>query len=315
MSEKSDELNLVSIAQKYSDEDTARELLERLRWPEGPVCPHCQAREIYRLTPKAESERPGRKGLLKCKACRKQFSVTVGTVFEGSHIPLGKWLMATFLLCSSKKAMSAHQLHRMLGVTYKSAWFMAHRIRYGMTEGPMATMLKGTVEVDETWVGGKEKRAFDPKTRTYKTGFTNKTPVVALVERGGKVRTRVVADVTAKSLHKAIRENVDASAAINTDELRAYRGVGEHFEGGHATVNHGAKEYARGDVTTNTVESFFSLLKRGVYGNFHHVSRKHLHRYADEFAFRWNRRKLKDGERTQAALAMIEGKRLKYRDS
>ncbi len=301
-------LNLVSIAQKYSDEDAARELLESLRWPEGPVCPHCQAKEVYRLTPKADSRRPARKGLLKCKACRKQFSVTVGTIFEGSHIPLGKWLMATFLICSSKKAMSAHQLHRMLGVTYKSAWFMAHRIRYGMAENVFAAQLRGEVAVDETYVGGKTKG----KGRHY---MGNKTPVVALVEKHGSVRTRVVADVTAKTLHKVIKEEVAKEATIMTDEHTSYGGIGEHFAGGHQTVNHGAKEYARGEVTTNTAESFFSLLKRGVYGNFHHVSRKHLHRYADEFAFRWNSRKLKDGERVVSALSMIEGKRLKYRDS
>lgn len=301
-------LNLVSIAQKYSDEDAARELLESLRWPEGPVCPHCQAKEVYRLTPKPTSKRPARKGVLKCKACRKQFSVTVGTVFEGSHIPLSKWLMATFLICSSKKAMSAHQLHRMLGVTYKSAWFMAHRIRHGMAQNVFAAQLRGEVAVDETFVGGK--------TRGQGRHFMgNKTPGVALVEKHGSVRTRVVADVTAKTLHKAIKEEVAASATIMTDQHPSYSGIGAHFAGGHHTVDHGVREYARGDVTTNTAESFFALLKRGVYGNFHHVSRKHLHRYADEFAFRWNSRKLKDGERVVSALSMIEGKRLKYRDS
>ena len=187
MNTESANLDLVTIAQKYSDEDAARELLECLRWPEGPVCPHCKAKEVYRLTPKADSKRPARKGLLKCKACRKQFSVTVGTVFEGSHIPLGKWLLATFLLCPPKKAMSAHRLHRMLGVTYKSAWFMAHRIRYGMAENVFAMQLRGEVAVDETYVGGKAKG----KGRHY---MGNKTPVVALVEKHGSVRTRVVAD-------------------------------------------------------------------------------------------------------------------------
>ena len=199
MKDEHGNLNLVSIAQKYSDEDAARELLESLRWPDGPVCPHCKAKEVYRLTPKADSKRPARKGLLKCKACCKQFSVTVGTVFEGSHIPLGKWLMATFLTCSSKKAMSAHQLHRMLGVTYKSAWFMAHRIRHGMAENIFIQQLRGEVVVDETYVGGKVRG----QGRHY---MGNKTPVVALVEKHGSVRTKVVADVTAKTLYKVIKE-------------------------------------------------------------------------------------------------------------
>src|SRR5436190_24158533 len=183
----SEDLNLIKLAQEYSDNDKARSLLESLRWPNGPVCPHCrndgQAKKIYTITPKATSDRPARKGLYKCGACRKQFTVTVGTVFEDSHIPIGKWLMAIFLICSSKKGMSAHQLHRMLKITYKTAWFMAHRIRFAMGEGPLAELLKGTVEIDETFVGGKG----DMRTKSIR-----KTPLVALIERKGKVRTKVV---------------------------------------------------------------------------------------------------------------------------
>ena len=190
-----DELNLVKLASEYSDNDKARSLLETLRWPNGPLCPHCKndgkAKSIYTILPKADSKRPARKGLYKCGACRKQFTVTVGTIFEDSHIPIGKWLMAIFLLCSSKKGMSAHQLHRMLDITYKSAWFMAHRIRFAMGEGPLATLLKGTVEIDETFVGGKG---------THKTKYSIKTPVVALVERKGQVRTRIIASVTQRNL-------------------------------------------------------------------------------------------------------------------
>src|SRR5688572_9978939 len=182
----SEDLNLVKLAQEYSDNNKARELLESLRWPNGPVCPHCandgKAKAIYTITPLAESKRPARKGLYKCGACRKQFTVTVGTIFEDSHISIGKWLMAIFLLCSSKKGMSAHQLHRMLDITYKSAWFMAHRIRFAMGDGPLAELLKGTVEIDETFVGGKGD---------IESKHLRKTPVMALVERGGSVRTRV----------------------------------------------------------------------------------------------------------------------------
>jgi transposase-like protein len=196
----------------------------------------------------------------------------------------------------------------MLGLTYKSAWFMAHRIRYAMTEGPMAKMLQGTVEVDETYVGGR--------TRGFGEGYRgNKTPVVALIQRDGKMKAKVVVRVTKENLRAAIQENVHASSIIMTDEHPSYKGIGKHFDGGHAFVCHGRKEYARGSIHTNTAESFFALLKRGVYGTFHHVSKKHLHRYSNEFAFRWNHRKVTDGERAQAALGMIEGKRLKYRDS
>src|SRR5262245_20289087 len=174
----SEELNLVTLASEYSDNDKARGLLESLLWPDGPVCPHCKndgkAKSIYTITPKAASDRPARKGLYKCGACRKQFTVTVGTIFEDSHIPIGKWMMAIFILCSSKKGMSSHQLHRMLDITYKSAWFMSHRIRYAMGEGPLAKLLKGTVEIDETFVGGKGDR---------ETSNLRKTPVVALIQR------------------------------------------------------------------------------------------------------------------------------------
>src|SRR4051812_9265428 len=211
-----EELNLVTLAQKYSDDDTARELLESIRWPNGPICPHCQFNEIYKLTPKPKSNRPARKGLYKCAACRKQFTVTVGTIFEDSHIPIGKWLMAIFLICSSKKGMSAHQLHRMLDVTYKTAWFMAHRIRFAMGQGPLARLLKGTVEMDETFVGGKGD---------HKTKYDRHTPVVALIERKGKVRTKVVASVTQKNLRSCFAECVAKDTVINTDQAGVYIGL------------------------------------------------------------------------------------------
>jgi transposase-like protein len=311
-----EELNLIKLAQEYSDEDKARELLETLRWPEGPVCPHCKAKEPYKLTPKATSKSPGRKGLYKCRECRKQFTVLVGTIFSDSHIPISKWLMAIFIICSSKKAVSAHQLHRMLGMTYKSAWFMAHRIRFAMVEGPLAEMLNGTVEVDETYVGGK-KRHGDPEPAGGYRKNTKKVPLVAAVQRGGKVRTQTMQKVTGKNLKQFVNANVHKASFINTDELLTYRNMFHDYER-HDAVNHGLKEYARRNADgseshTNTAESFFSLLKRGIVGAFHHVSPEHLHRYATEFEFRWNNRKRTDGERMEAAIGMVEGKRLTYR--
>jgi transposase-like protein len=306
-----DAVNLVTLAQKYSDPDTAREFLESLLWPEGPVCPHCKNttdKPIYKLTPKATSTRPARKGLYKCGACRKQFTVTVGTIFEDSHIPIGKWLMAIFLLCSSKKGISSHQLHRMLDITYKSAWFMTHRIRYAMGEGPLAKLLEGTIEVDETFVGGKGDR---------KTQQDRKTTVIALIQRGGKARARTIATVSQKNLRYELRE-CSKDAVINTDQWSGYRGLGTIYKR-HDVVNHSALEYARknadGSVAhVNTCESFFSLLKRGIVGSFHHVSREHLNRYADEFTFRWNNRGIADGERMEVAIEQAVGKRLTYKE-
>jgi len=306
-----DELNLATLAQEYSDNDRARELLESIRWPKGAICPHCKHDEVYKLTPNPKSKSPGRKGLYKCSACRKQFTVTVGLIFEDSHIPIGKWLMAIFILCSSKKAVSAHQLHRMLGVTYKSAWFMAHRLRFTMSPGkPLGKLLKGTVEVDETFVGGKGERG---------TQLARKTPVVALIERGGQMRARVVSSVSQKNLGQALHECVDKSAILNTDEHSGYKPGGKKFAR-HDTVAHSKLEYARnnpdGSVAhINTAEAFFSLLKRGVYGSWHHVSREHLPKYVDEFAFRWNTRKGTDGKRMVKAIGVTEGKRLTYRET
>lgn len=307
-----EELNLIKLAQEYSDKDKARELLESLLWPKGPVCPHCKndgnGKAIYKLTAKPGSKSQIRKGLYKCGACRKQFTVTVGTILEDSHIPISKWLMTFFILCSSKKAISSHQIHRMLGVTYKTAWFLTHRIRYALApEMPLGKLLEGTVEVDETFVGGKG----DARTK-----LSRKTPVVALVQRDGTCHTRVVANVTQKNLKAVIETHVSKDAVINTDDSGAYRGQLKDYKG-HHIVNHSAEEYARtnadGSVAhVNSAESFFSLLKRGIIGAFHHVSREHLPKYADEFAFRWTNRKMSDGERTITAIQAATGKRLTY---
>lgn len=306
-----DDLNLVTLAQQYSDDGEARKLLESLRWPDGVVCPHCEFNEVYKITPKPDSRRPARKGLYKCAACRKQFTVTVGTIFEDSHIPIGKWLMAYFILCSSKKSISAHQLHRMLKITYKSAWFMAHRIRHAMSpERPIKKLLKGVVEVDETFVGGKGFRC---------SRYRRQTPVVALIERGGSMHAQVVNNVTQKNIGRLLNECVSKDSTVNTDEHGAYRKPLRAFKR-HEKVVHSRYEYSRrnADGTVagiNHCESFFSLLKRGVFGAWHSVSREHLPKYANEFAFRWNTRKLTDGERMTTAVAMTEGKRLTYREA
>lgn len=290
-------------------EEQARETLERIRWPNGPVCPHCGAVEnLTRLQGKAH-----RVGLFQCNNCHEQFTATMGTIFEDSHIPLRKWLMAFALICSAKKGISSLQLQRELELgSYRTAWYMAMRIREAMKREPLAGLLRGTVEVDETYVGGKPRpEAGAPKAKRGRG--TKKTPVVALVERGGNVRSRKIDRVDGATLKGAIRENVHRSSRIMTDEWAAYRGIGSEFAGGHEIVTHSAGEYARGDATTNTVESYFALLKRGVMGSFHHISKQHLDRYCDEFSFRWNHRSTTDAERTGIALRQAEGRRLTYR--
>jgi transposase-like protein len=301
------EVNLTDIMERFGNEETARELIEKFRWPNDPICPHCGSQEAYRLTPDEISANHGRKGLLKCKACKKQFTVTVGTIFEDSHIPLNKWLMAIYLICSSKKGMSANQLHRMLGVTYKSAWFMGHRIRFAMSQPALSEKLHNIVEADETYVGGKShgKRG---------RGASNKTKVFSLIQRDGEAKSFKVDDVKGKTLKRLIKENVVDTAHVMTDEFGAYRGLKKQVSK-HSTVNHGEKEYVRGIVHTNFAESYFSLLKRGILGTFHHVSEELMQRYLDEFDYRWTRRKEDDGEKTAEAIQSSWGKRLQYRDS
>lgn len=294
---------------KVTDENKARLMLESLRWPNGAACPRCGSMDVYRIVAKEGSKT--REGLYRCKDCRKlkknnQFTVTVGTIFEDSHIKLSLWLMAISLMCASKKGISAHQVHRMLGITYKTAWFMCHRIRFAMQPTDKKRM-RGVIEADETYIGGKARMAW------RLTGRENKTPVVALVQRGGRVRSFVVPSVTAMTLKEVLLENVHPSSHLMTDENVGYKKIGKQFAS-HQTVNHARDEYARGDVTTNTVEGFFGLLKRGVNGTFHHISKEHLHRYLSEFDFRYNRRKMTDQQRTVQAIAGFEGKRLKYKD-
>ncbi len=292
------------LAPHFQDADKAREYLEALRWPNGQVCPHCAVvGNHYALN--GASHRPG---LWKCKDCRKQFSVTVGTVFERSKIPLNKWLLAVHLMCASKKAMSSHQIHRMLGVTYKSAWFMTHRIREAMKSdgGGLLGTGGGTVEADETYWGNNGKQ------RKGARGYQHKMKIVSLVERDGEKRSMVVPAVTGKTLRKALDENVCKSAHLMTDEFRGYTAPGREFAS-HGVTRHSHGEYVRGNVHSNTVESSFSLLKRGLVGTFHHVGEQHLQRYVVEFDYRWNQRKLTDKERSDALLRQVQGKRLTYR--
>jgi transposase-like protein len=304
-----DDFGLGMYDEKFQDAIAAATYLESLRWPNGPVCPHCKEsdRRPYPLKSKTRK-------LYKCAACRKQYTVTVGTIFEGSHIPLNKWLLAFYLLCSSKKGMSAHQLHRMLGVTYKSAWFMAHRIRFAMEQPPFAKPLEGVVEADETYVGGKERNR-KRQDKQKKTGRgTDKTPVVVLVERGGQARSFRMANVTGDELKGAIRRNVSRESRIMTDSFKSYRGLAKEFAA-HEYVSHSDGEYVRGEAHTNTAENYFSILKRGINGTYHHISEVHLPRYLAEFDFRYNNRiglGVDDAERTRRALAGVVGKRLTY---
>ncbi|MFN0006650.1 MAG: IS1595 family transposase [Planctomycetota bacterium] len=296
-------------------EEEARTYLESLRWPNGPVCHRCGSMSAFKF--QGKSTRPG---LYKCNGCRKPFSVTTGTVMERSHISLRHWIMAFHLICSSKKGISAHQLMRNLGLkSYRSAWHLAHRIRFAMTSEPLASLLSGVVEVDESYFGGRPRNPIREGTpgKSNRGAGTRKTPVMVLVERDGKARAFPIQRINSDTLKGAIRENVARSATIMTDEGTSYRGIGAEFAGGHFTTNHLAREYAKPDgkgglINSNTAESFFALMKRGVHGVFHHVSKKHLPRYCNEFSFRWDHRKGTDSERTEAAIRGAEGKRLMY---
>jgi transposase-like protein len=300
----------------FQDETLAREWLEARVWPEGPVCPHCGSVEATKLVGKAH-----RPGVYQCNGCREQFTVTVKTVFERSKIPLTKWLAALFLMTASKKGVSAHQVHRMLGISYKSTWFMMHRLREAMRSGgldPLGGRGK-VVEADETYFGKAEIHRASPqrKGRAFiKRGkFMNNRPILALVERGGSVRTFHVPVADKVTVTKIVRENVSRESRLHTDESKLYGGSDQHFAA-HETVLHTADEYVRGDVTTNTVEGYFSVFKRGMRGVYQHCAEKHLHRYLAEFDFRYNNRAalgVNDNDRANELAAGIVGKRLTYR--
>jgi len=287
----------------YSDPELARQHIERLHWPEGPVCPHCGC--MGRITKlEGKSTRPG---VYKCNDCEKPFTVTVGTIMEDSKLPLNKWLMAFALMSAGKKGVSAHQLGRMLGITYKTAWFLAHRIREAMEAegGPLGGEGK-IVEADETFVGGKAKnRAFRKP--------AEKKVVVTLVERDGRARSFHVANVQAKTLRGVLVRNVDRASKLMTDECIAYQGIGREYAL-HATVNHSKGQYVSLSRfrSTNVAENFFSIFKRGVIGTYHHLSEAHMHSYCREFDFRYNTRTLTDAERAMLAVQGARGRRLMY---
>jgi transposase-like protein len=312
---------------QFHDENAAREWLESELWPAGPICPHCgvvnQATLLQRGTKprknQPEQKRLARDGLYQCNACKEPFTVTVGTLYERSHIPLNKWLAATHLMMASKKGMSALQISRMLDIGYKSAWFMCHRIRESLRETKLDTPLGGqnkVVEADEMYVGGKEANKHASKRLHQGRGAVGKEPVVSLVERDGRVRSQHMPEVTAKNLRAALVAQVDRKSYLMTDESGVYTAAGRLF-GGHGMVNHSIEEYVRGGFWhTNTVEGYFSIFKRGVMGTFHHISQQHLKRYLAEFDYRYNERialGINDGERMSKAIGGIVGKRLTYR--
>jgi transposase-like protein len=306
------DLTLIQIAQRFSTEESARDYFEKLRWPNGPVCPHCgnadQAR-VYKVTPNPAKKI--RAGLYKCAECLQGFTVTVGTVCEDSHIPLNKWLIGFYMMCASKTQVSALQLQRQLEIgSYRSAWFMCHRIRFALQDIVPTDKLAGIVEADETYIGGV-KRGMG---RRY-TG--NKTAVVSLVERGGRVRSQVVQKVTGDVLGRLLKQHVAESAHLNTDEAPVYKKPGQSFAS-HDVVNHSREEYARHDVsgrlaTTNTAEGFFGNSKRSLDGTHHQVSAKHLPLYLAELDYKYNTREETDGARTATGIQKITGKRLMLR--
>jgi transposase-like protein len=304
----------------FTDETQAREWLEARVWPNGPVCPHCGSTDGDVTKMEGKAHRPG---LFQCKACREQFTVTVKTVFERSKIPLSKWLAALFLMVASKKGVSAHQVHRMLGISYKSTWFMMHRLREAMRTGGLEPLggAGKVVEADETYFGNipeanRRTTRTDGRPMSKKRhGMGNKRAIISLVERDGRVRSFHPAQADGENVAKIVRENINRETRLHTDESKLYHRVGKEFAA-HETVNHADYEYARGDVTTNTVESYFSLFKRGMRGVYQHCGEKHLHRYLAEFDFRYNNRAalgFNDLMRAEELAKGIKGKRLTYR--
>jgi transposase-like protein len=303
----------------FNDLDKAREALELTRWPNGPYCPHCGNADedlIAKVEGKIKSHRAG---LYYCNECKGQFTVTVGTVFERSKVPLTKWWLATHLMASSKKGISSHQLHRMLGVTYKTAWFMSHRIREAMKDmnpEPMGGEGK-IIEADETYYGKLEtprirNKHLPPPTKKGKGGGAHKRAVFGLVERGGKVRTFLIPRANSQEVRSVMVANVSRKSILNTDESPIYKALGTEFAA-HNKINHSRGEYVRGKVHTNTVENVWSVFKRGMKGIYQHCGEAHLHRYLAEFDFRYNTRtalKVSDRERTEKIMEGIEGKRL-----
>ncbi|MEM9111383.1 MAG: IS1595 family transposase [Planctomycetota bacterium] len=311
-----------SIPMACADEQSAVEFLEKQRWGDKPVCPCCGSHDVYQMKDSKTGERQ-KNSRWRCRGCKKQYTVRTGTVMEDSRIPLRHWCYAFWRAATSKKGVSALEIKRHTGLSYKSALFLMHRIRFAMAPTDQGPKLAGTVEADETYVGGKPRYRLSRKPKqfsngepsNYKSRKKRHTPVFGAVCREtGEVRARVLADVKSHNLKAACNELIEKSSDLITDEAMQYRTIGREYNS-HEAVKHSMGQYVRpGGITTNTIESFWSLLKRGVYGTFHNVSRKHLQRYVDEFEFRYNHRKLEDGERVVAMIAGAQGKRLVYRE-
>jgi len=292
-----------------ADETLAVEFMEQQRWGDHPACPFCGSLNVYQMMDSKDPSKRQANFRWRCreKECHQQFTVRLGTVFEDSRAPLRHWCFGFWRAATSKKGVSALEIHRQTGLAYKTCLFMLHRIRCAMDETDIDP-LSGDVEVDETFIGGKPRR----RGMGRKAAMAHKVPVMGMKERGGRVRPRVIPDVTAETLKGAIRQHIKPSARILTDEWSGYRGIGSEFQGGHETVKHSAYEFVRGDVHTNSIEGFFGMLKRGLNGIYHSVSRKHLHRYLSEFEFRHNNSEMTDGQRVIAAIKSAQGKRLTY---
>jgi len=290
-----------------SDEPTAVEFMEKQRWGNNPACVHCGSIEVYKMTDATTGQR-NRRFLWRCRDCGKQYTVRIGTIYEESRIELRHWCYAFWRAVTSKKGVAALEIMRHCQITYKSALFMMSRIRFAMAPEP-SQKLNGIVEIDETYIGGKPRyKGNNPRGRG-----TSKTPVFAAVERGGRIRRRVIANITGETLKEAIRDEVSEQARLITDDFPVYKKICGDHEGGHHTVCHSTREYVRGNIHTNTVESSFALVKRGIMGVYHNVSRDYLHRYLWQFDFIWNTRHLNDGERTARLIRVTEGKRLMYK--
>jgi len=297
----------------FHDERKARSYFEAIRWPNGPVCPHCGNADPDRLyLIKANLSHHVRDGLRECQECHGQFTVMTGTVMESSHLPLTKWALAYRLMASAKKGISAHQMSRTLGVSYKTAWFLCHRIREAMrdvSDGQLGGAGK-IVEADEVYVGGKPRKGTGDGRKTKKE---RKTPVAVLVERDGRARATLMEWPIDGAIRRNLIANVAPGSHIHSDEHRAYHGIELDMDVQHSAVIHGIGEYARDGIHSNTAESWNALLKRSIVGSFHHVSPEHLSRYCDEVSFRWDRRSMNDTERTASAIRGGNGKRLTYR--
>ena len=293
-----------------ADETLAVEFFERQMWGGTPRCPHCRSTSVYAMMD-AKTGGRSKRFLWRCHACKKQFTVRIGTVLEESRLPLRYWAYAMWRMATSKKGVAALEIKRHCQITYRAALFLLHRIRFAMTpQSGAIPKLGGIVECDETYVGGKPR----PGSGEHRTGRgTKKTPVFGMVERGGNIKRRVIADISGKTLKAAMVDHIDGRATIMTDEFPVYKSISKDFMGGHFTVSHKLNQYVCGTVSTNTAESSFAILKRGIMGIYHAVSRKHLHRYVNEFDFRWNGRKVCDGDRITAAVQGAQGKRLDYK--